>query len=380
MGTFLYSIEIPLNDSLLQKVEQKLKENSTNYTQYGFSEDEKKEYYKLMIYMDDINYRIKNSLSITSDDAKLVGEASNRFIELDTKQYKAVKAERKNRWDLITYVKNEPENIEKIKQLIKNGANVNMQDEEGYTPLYHAYINKNNDGYNQKYELLQWLLANGGDVNHKYEKSYQYQIKNGLSYPSEDYTLLHYVASTTNDPKLIKILIKAGANINIKAPDGLTALHYAVDDLSPLAHLRNLSKTVSEISSLLKIEQKDEDKQKDEKLPFRYPTYDAVKLLLDAGAKIDKNALYLKKTKDTKTLKLLIAKGANVNATDSTNETPIYTHITYGNFDAVKILIEAGANLNNKDKYGETPLIYCEKCGKDKKICQLIHDIMDKKK
>jgi len=223
--------------------------------------------------MDNINYRITNNLPIASDDIKKFSQITKEFMDLDTKLYKATKAERRNRWDLMTYIKNEPQNIDKIKQLIKNGTNVNMQDEEGLTPLYYSFIHKHyeimkilinakanpniedNDGYNllsqvvynQKYELLQWLLENGGDVNHKYEKSYEYKIKNKFSNPSQRYTLLHYVASTTNDPKFIKILIKAGANINIKAPDGLTALHYAVDDLSSLAHLRNLSKTVSEI-------------------------------------------------------------------------------------------------------------------------------------
>lgn len=403
MGTFLYSIEIPLNDFLLQKVEQKLKENSTNYTQYGFSEDEKKEYYKLVVYIDDADYRMKNGLQITSDDAKIMGEASNKLIELDAKLYKATKAEKKTRWSLFDYIKNEPNNIEKIKQLIKDGANVNVQDEEGYTPLYYAVIHnhdeimkilikakanpniESNDGFNalsqaiyvKNYELLQYLLANGGDVNHKFEKLFQNQSRNKNDYPSDNYTLLHQVVSTTNDPKFIKILIKAGADVNIKAPDNLTALKYCADDLSSLGHIRAMSKTLDELLGMFKIKH-EEDKQEKSKLPFRHPTYDAVKLLLDAGAKINKNDMYLKSTSDTKTIKLLISKGANVNATDSSNETPIYTHITYGHFDAVKTLTEAGTNLNQKENSGKTPLEYCEKFGKDKKICQLIRDAMNK--
>ena len=409
MSTFLYSIEIPLNDSLLQKVEQKLKENSTNYTQYGFSEDEKKEYYKLVVYMDDADYRMKNGLQITSDDAKIVGEASKQLIELDTKLYKATKAEKKTRWSLFDYIKNEPNNIEKIKQLIKDGANVNVQDEEGYTPLYYAVVHnhdeiikilvkakanpniENNDGYNvlfqalyeKKYELLQYLLENSGNINHRYEKLYQYWIQKKRNHPSQNYTLLHRITSSTNDPKFIKILIKAGADVNIKAPDNLTALYYCADELSATdrktKELDSLEKTVGKLSSVLGIKQ-EESKENDKKLAYsRYPTYDSVKLLLDAGAKMDKSDSYLKNTDDPKTIKLLIAKGANIEVHSSYGgRTNIYNQINNGHYNAVKTLIEAGANLKHKDKDENTPLMYCEKYDNDKKICQLIRDAMNK--
>lgn len=402
--TFLNGIDIPLNDSQMQKVEQKLKDNSTDYTNYGFSNDEKTQYYKLMIFLEDMSKNLKNKdFVMTSEDVNLINGANSQFIELETKQYKAFKAEKKTRWSLFDYIKKEPNNIEKIKQLIKDGADVNVQDEEGYTPVYYSFIHnheeimkilinakanpniEDNDGYNllsnviynKKYELLEWLLSNGGDANHKFEKLYQYKIKNKFDSSSRDYTLLHQVASSTNDPKFIQILIKAGANVNIKAPDNSTVLKYCADDLSVSGHMKKLGETVSKLSSLLNIEQsKDvEDKKTKE---FRYPTYNSVKLLLDAGSKIDKKDLYLRYTTDLKTLKLLISKGANVNATDNSNETAIYTHITYGHFDVVKTLIEAGTNLNHKDNSGNTPLMACEIFGDDKRVCELIQNAMKK--
>ncbi|CAO3625586.1 unnamed protein product [Cunninghamella blakesleeana] len=48
--------------------------------------------------------------------------------------------------------------LERVKELVEAGANVNEKDEFGYTPL-HAAVS-----YNQK-EVLEYLLNNGGNVN-----------------------------------------------------------------------------------------------------------------------------------------------------------------------------------------------------------------------
>ena len=69
-------------------------------------------------------------------------------------------------------------NVELVKQLVKNGANVNIQNREGATPLHMA--------------------ASGGQVE-----------------------------ILPNAGAIVEILLKAGADVNIQDTDGDTPLHYA---------------------------------------------------------------------------------------------------------------------------------------------------------
>jgi ankyrin repeat protein len=54
-------------------------------------------------------------------------------------------------------------------------------------------------------------------------------------------------------------------------------------------------------------------------------------------------------------VRLLIEKGANVNATRY-GETPLHSAAEGGNAETAKLLIEKGADVNAKDDNGETPL------------------------
>jgi ankyrin repeat protein len=57
-------------------------------------------------------------------------------------------------------------------------------------------------------------------------------------------------------------------------------------------------------------------------------------------------------------VKLLITKGADVNAKDASSEqTSLHAAAKNGHEDVVKLLISKGADVNSKDKFGETPLI-----------------------
>jgi len=62
-------------------------------------------------------------------------------------------------------------------------------------------------------------------------------------------------------------------------------------------------------------------------------------------------------------MRLLLLLGADANAKDETESTPLMGAAWRGQTDAVKMLLEHGANLNARNKSGETPLILAAKEG-----------------
>lgn len=82
-------------------------------------------------------------------------------------------------------------NIEYVEKLIKNGADINYETKDGWTPLSYAI-------FSQKANLVEVLIQNGADVN--------YEIKGGLTPLTE--------AIGADDANLVELLIKNGADVN----------------------------------------------------------------------------------------------------------------------------------------------------------------------
>jgi ankyrin repeat protein len=153
-------------------------------------------------------------------------------------------------------------------------------------------------------------------------------------------TALIYASRYSNSistENTVKMLIEAGAELNIQDNDGATALIYA-------------SETSNSIS-----------------------TENTVKMLIEAGADLNiKNnngttalilaSVYSNITSTENTLKMLIDAGANLNLKDNGGRTPLMYASVYSNStsteNTLKMLIDAGADLNIKDNGGRTPLIY----------------------
>jgi hypothetical protein len=87
--------------------------------------------------------------------------------------------------------------LEDAKELIKNGADVNEQDDDGKTPLY----------YSTSFDVVKLLIDNGANVKHK---SHNHR------------TPLFYVF----DSKIAQLYIDHDADINAKDSEGFTRLHY----------------------------------------------------------------------------------------------------------------------------------------------------------
>ncbi len=61
---------------------------------------------------------------------------------------------------------------------------------------------------------------------------------------------------------------------------------------------------------------------------------------------------------DIEQVKLLISKGADINAKDEKKNTPLHYAVKSGAMKLVQLLVEAGADVNAKDKRGHSPLYY----------------------
>jgi ankyrin repeat protein len=120
--------------------------------------------------------------------------------------------------DLIKAV--EDKDVNKINELLQQGADVNFKDENEYSVLIHAAINHSDiEQESIKYaNIVRILLANGADINAKDE---------------QDYTALRFAAAD-NNIETVKALLEANnppADPNIQDNmDEKTALHAASEE------------------------------------------------------------------------------------------------------------------------------------------------------
>ena len=203
-------------------------------------------------------------------------------------------------------------NLNKIKRLIKVGANVNAKTKYGNTPLHlanHQYI------FSISIELSKLLIDSGADVGAKNNDggtplNLAVQVEN-----IELAKLLIYRGANcrngylrcrngTTEIEVAKLLIASGANVRAKDVDGWTALHF----------VKNI---------------------------------ELAKLLICAGADVnaksnsDITPLHFVNSIDL--AKLLISAGANVNCRDEKNKSVLYNVIDKGNIELANFLREHGA-------------------------------------
>ena len=91
--------------------------------------------------------------------------------------------------------------------LIDKGADVNLQDHDGYTALHHAVETKN-------FDAISCLVHNGADVN--------------LFTFSKRTPLMLACESHIQNMDAINFLLNKGADVNLQDRRGYTSLHHAV--------------------------------------------------------------------------------------------------------------------------------------------------------
>jgi ankyrin repeat protein/virulence-associated protein VapD len=243
-------------------------------------------------------------------------------------------------------------NVAIAKYLITHGANVDAP--EGWTALQEAPYIKDN------IEMVKLLIANGADVN------------------AGPYTALH-VSVDQGRKDIAELLIKYGADINIGDEDGDTPLHIAglyhpdmIEFL--LANGADINAKDKRGRTLLHLILDSSIRKKHKKVK------DVVELLIANGADVNskdkegRTALHLAaESADADIVELLLDKGAGIDEKDDEyGFTALHSAARFGNKDIAELLINKGANINARDKQGHTPLYIA--VHHDHKVAELLVD------
>ncbi len=175
--------------------------------------------------------------------------------------------------------------------LIEKGANVNVKDNSGNTPLILAVAKKDR-------ETIKLLIEKGASVN----------ARNNMG------DTAFTTAAKNGDIETIKILISKGVSVNIKDGNGNTILIEAIN--------RNND--------------------------------DMVKFLLENGASVNVRDMWMSKKKSAlmlavenympiEIIEMMVAKGAELNIRGDDGNTVLMIAVQRNNLAAVKLLVEKGA-------------------------------------
>ncbi|BBM84654.1 ankyrin repeat domain-containing protein [Candidatus Uabimicrobium amorphum] len=290
--------------------------------------------------------------------------------------------------------------IEKVKKMIVDGADVNKKDFMERTPITYAMDHKKifkllldagadpnaqiggqtllicvaHDG-----DLVEMLIKKGVDVNKT-----DYRGLSALEYANDfkatALLLDHKTVGSTSlmaaahrgDEKLVKTLIKNGAHVNHKNKSHMTALMYAglqghvkvVKTL--LAHQANIdAKNRYGITTMLQILTKASLNSSKEKRTKKFE--DTVLTLVKKGTDIhakdsmENSALMLAaEAKFEKVVETLIAKGIDVNMRDSYGGTVLMDAVRDSNKKLIRQLLQNKCDLDIKNDDGRTAIAFAK--------------------
>ena len=251
--------------------------------------------------------------------------------------------------------------------LLEHGAEPNVAKKDGKTPL-HLVFEHEHQGYHRDdihiliANMVRLLLERGADVNAR----------------DKDYTTPLHLAMEHKWYKLAQILIESGAEPNVANKDGETPLHLVLEGKLSLSyfhrHDSDFQVLIASAARVLlergvDVNARDNYHTTPLRLAIQRKMYDIARVFLVRGAEPNvtddggNTLLHLLLAGDITyeddipgLVRLLLERGADVNAQNCSLATPLLLAAERHLFDIARILLECGAEPNVKNSKGETPL------------------------
>ena len=267
--------------------------------------------------------------------------------------------------------------------LIDAGADLQITDEEGCSPLHSACESGALD-------VVKMLVEAGAEVratNDEGDTSFSRAAAHGhtdtvrylLGLPDVDVNHGNFnalqCAAINEYPDVVQVLIDAGADIDIKDDfDGCSLLHYTCASGS-LEGVKMLVRAGAEVRAT------NDEGEMCLVLAARNGHIETVRYLVclpevDVNYRQTDNYTALHCAVDEKprtdVVQVLIDAGADIDAKNNEGCSPLHTVCASGALDVVKMLVEAGAGVRATNGRGETCLVLAARCGHTETVRYLV--------
>ncbi|KAL9559567.1 hypothetical protein MBANPS3_000352 [Mucor bainieri] len=223
--------------------------------------------------------------------------------------------------------------LDKVKELVDCGADVNFKDNAGWTPLHEAALKG-------QYEIAQYLIQQGAEVN----------VRGfGLDTPLHD-------ACNSNSPECVQLLVDAGADVFALNEAEKRPIDVCTD--ATCQHI--VTVRMKQLDQLLA---RDKDGRSSLHRACLANKLEKAQSLIKQGADVhakdneDATPLHLScACGHVAIVKLLIDQDAIINILGTSQmDTPLHEASRHGHEEIVSLLIAAGADVNMEDKAGNKP-------------------------